>query len=256
MSAPSPVLTERRGDVLVVTLNRPEVRNAVNAAMAAGVADALETLDGDPELRAGVLGGAGRSFCAGMDLAAFVAGERPFHPQRGFAGIAEQPPRKPLIAAVEGFAVAGGFEIVLACDLVVAAAGSRLGIPETKRGLVAAGGGLLRLPRRLPYNVVMELALTGDPMEAERLHALGLVNRVAAPGAALDEALALAAAISANGPLAVNASKEVLGAQFAWPEEERWARQRELSSPVLESEDAVEGARAFTEKRAPVWRGR
>jgi enoyl-CoA hydratase len=250
------VLTERRGDVLVVTLNRPRVRNAVNAAVAAGVGDAMDLLDASPELRAGVLTGAGGSFCSGMDLKAFVEGERPFHPRRGFAGIAEVPSRKPLIAAVEGFAMAGGFEIALACDLLVAAAGARFGIPEVKRGLVAAGGGLLRLPRRLPHNIVMELALAGDPLPAERLHALGLANRVTATGEAVRTALELAAAITVNGPLALAATKEIVEAQYDWGGEEAWQRQAAIAGPIMDSEDAREGARAFKEKRAPAWTGR
>src|SRR5438309_9460952 len=184
-----PVLAERRGGVLLITLNRPEVRNAVNAALAAGVAGALDELDGDEGLSVGVLTGAGGFFSAGMDLGAFVKGESPWFGDRGFAGIAQRSARKPLIAAIEGFAVAGGMEIALACDLIVAAKGAKLGIPEAKRSLVAAGGALLRLPRRMPYHVVMELALTGDFLPAERLHEFGLVNRIAEPGGGVEVAL-------------------------------------------------------------------
>src|SRR5213078_4281521 len=165
----APVLTEERDGVLLVTLNRPEQRNAVNLAVAEGIAAALERLDGDPELRVGVLAGAGKGFCAGMDLKAFVAGEHPHAGGRGFAGIVQRPPAKPLIAAVEGFAVAGGFEIALACDLIVAGRDAKLGIPEVKRSLVAAGGALMRLPRVMPFNLAMELALTGEPISAERM---------------------------------------------------------------------------------------
>src|SRR6201995_5790774 len=175
------VLTEKRGNVLLITLNRPEVRNAVNAALAEGVGKALDELDAGPELSVGVLTGAGGFFCAGMDLGAFVKGESPWYGDRGFAGIAQRAAEKPLIAAIEGFAVAGGMEIALACDLIVAAQGAKMGIPEAKRSLVAAGGALLRLPRRMPYHVVMELALTGDPFPAERFHELGLVNRLPEP---------------------------------------------------------------------------
>jgi enoyl-CoA hydratase len=250
------VLTERRGTVLLITLNRPEVRNAVNAAVAEGIAGALDELDADPELTVGILTGTGGFFCAGMDLGAFVKGESPWFGDRGFAGIAQRGARKPLIAAIEGFAVAGGFEVALACDLIVAAEGAKLGIPEAKRSLVAAGGALLRLPRRMPYHVVMELALTGDAMPAERFHAFGVVNRLAAPGSAVDVALELAAAIARNGPLALAASKAVIEQQFDWSSEEMWARQGELSGPVFASEDAKEGASAFKEKREPVWRGR
>src|SRR5919197_3177710 len=198
----SAVLTERRDGVLLITLNRPDARNAVNLALAEGVAAALDDLDASDDVAVGVLTGAGKGFCAGMDLKAFVAGERPWAGDRGFAGIAQRAADKPLIAAIEGFAVAGGLEVALACDLLVAARGAKLGIPEVKRSLVAAGGALRQLPRRIPYGIAMELALTGDPITAERAHELGLVNRLAEPGAALDGALELAAAISRNGPLA------------------------------------------------------
>ncbi len=255
-SAAPAVLTERRGSVLLITLNRPEVRNAVNAAVAEGIGGALDELDADDALTVGILTGTGGFFCAGMDLGAFVKGESPWFGDRGFAGIAQRGARKPLIAAIEGFAVAGGFEVAIACDLLVAAKGAKLGIPEAKRSLVAAGGALLRLPRRMPYHLVMELALTGDPMPAERFHELGVVNRLAEPGAAVDVALELAAAIARNGPLAVAASKAVIEQQYDWSTEEMWARQGELSGPVFASEDAKEGASAFKEKREAVWRGR
>jgi enoyl-CoA hydratase len=250
------VLTERRGNVLVITLNRPEVRNAVNAALAAGVGQALDELDADDELRLGILTGAGGFFCAGMDLGAFVKGESPYHEGRGFAGITQRASEKPLIAAVEGFAVAGGLEIALSCDLLVAAKGAKMGIPEAKRSLVAAGGALLRLPRRMPYHAVMELALSGDLWPAERFHELGVVNRLVEPGTALDEALALAAALSKNGPLALMASKKVLQEQFDWTAEDMWQKQADIVGPVMTSEDAKEGATAFKEKRDPVWKGR
>src|SRR5438445_9745917 len=206
--ATEPVLTERRGNVLLITLNRPEVRNAVNAALAAGVAGAVDELDADDAVSVGVLTGAGGFFCAGMDLGAFVKGESPWFGDRGFAGIAQRASRKPLIAAIEGFAVAGGMEIALACDLIVAARGAKMGIPEVTRSLVAACGALLRLPRRMPYPVVMELALTGDPIPAERFAELGLVNRVTEPGGAVEAALELAGRLAKHGPLALNASKQ------------------------------------------------
>jgi len=252
----APVLTERRGRVLIVTINRPDQRNAVNAAVAQGIATALEDLDADEGLSVGVLTGAGKGFCAGMDLKAFVAGERPHVEGRGFAGITERSADKPLIAAIEGFAVAGGLEVALACDLIVAARGARLGIPEVKRSLVAAGGALLRLPRALPRNVANELALTGDPIEAERAHELGLVNRLAEPGQALDTALQLAEAIAANGPLALAATKRVLVEAADWPDAEFFERQRPIIDPVFNSEDAREGATAFSERREPVWKAR
>jgi enoyl-CoA hydratase len=252
----SAVLTDRRGRVLVITLNRPDQRNAINAAMAQGIAAALDQLDADPELVIGVLTGAGKGFCAGMDLKAFVAGESPHVGDRGFAGITRRAAAKPLIAAVEGFAVAGGLEVALACDLLVAARGVRLGIPEVKRSLVASGGALLRLPRTLPRKVAMELALTGELIEAERAHALGLVNRLTEPGQALQTGLDLAAQIADNGPLALAATKRILTESADWPEAEFFTRQAEIADPVSASEDAREGATAFAEKRPPMWKGR
>ncbi|HEV7938937.1 MAG TPA: crotonase/enoyl-CoA hydratase family protein [Solirubrobacteraceae bacterium] len=251
-----PVLTEWRDGVLLITLNRPEARNAVNLPLAEGLAAALDELDGEASLSVAVLTGAGKGFCAGMDLKAFVTGERPWVGDRGFAGIVRRASAKPLIAAVEGFAVAGGLEVALACDLIVAARGAKLGIPEVKRSLVAAGGALLRLPRRLPYHVAMELALTGDPIVAERAQELGLVNRLAEPGSAVEVALALAGDIAANAPLALTASKRILQEQWDWPSSEMWERQGAISDPVFVSEDAREGATAFAEKRPPVWQGR
>lgn len=256
MSDEQAVLTERRERVLQITINRPEQRNAVNAAVAQGIAAALDELDGDPDLSLGVLTGAGKGFCAGMDLKAFVTGERPYAGDRGFAGITQRASVKPLIAAIEGFAVAGGLEIALSCDLIVASRGARLGIPEVKRSLVAAGGALLRLPRVLPRGVAMELALTGDPIDAERGYELGLVNRLVDPGQAVASALELAATIAANGPLALAATKRILLEAVDWPDSEFFARQGEIVEPVMSSEDAREGATAFAEKRAPVWRGR
>ncbi len=256
MSAEPPILTERRDRVLVITLNRPDQRNAVNAAVAEGIAGALDRLDGDRELTVGVLTGAGKGFCAGMDLKAFVEGEVPHAGDRGFAGITRRSANKPLIAAVEGFAVAGGLEVALACDMLVAARGARLGIPEVKRSLVAAAGALLRLPQMLPRNLATELALTGEPISAERGYELGLVNRLAAPGRALAAALELADAIAANGPLALAATKRILAESPDWSENEFWERQGEIVGPVMASEDAREGARAFTEKRPPRWQGR
>jgi enoyl-CoA hydratase len=250
-----PVIAERRGNVLLITLNRPEVRNAVNAALAAGVAGALEELDGDETLSVGVLTGAGGFFCAGMDLGAFVKGESPWFGDRGFAGIAQRASRKPLIAAIEGFAVAGGMEIALACDLIVAAKGAKLGIPEATRSLVAAGGALLRLPRRMPYHVVMELALTGELLPAERFADFGVVNHLAEPGEAVAGALELAGRVAASGPLALIASKRILQEQFDWSAAEMWEKQGAISGPVFTSEDANEGASAFKEKRDPIWQG-
>lgn len=250
------VLTERRERILVITINRPDQRNAVNAAVATGIAAALDELDQESSLSIGVLTGEGKGFSAGMDLKAFVAGERAYVGDRGFAGITQRAADKPLIAAIEGFAVAGGLEIALACDLIVAARGARLGIPEVKRSLIAAAGALLRLPRVLPRNVAIELALTGDPIDAERGLELGLVNRLAERGQALQTALELAETIAANGPLALAATKRILNESVDWPESEFFSRQGEIAGPVMGSEDAREGARAFAEKRAPAWKGR
>jgi enoyl-CoA hydratase len=255
MSDNQAVLTERRDRILLITINRPDQRNAVNAAVAQGIAHALDELDGDPELSVGVLTGAGKGFSAGMDLKAFVAGERPYAGDRGFAGITQRASSKPLIAAVEGFAVAGGLEIALSCDLIIAAFGARLGVPEVKRSLVAAAGALLRLPRLLPRTIAMEMALTGEPMDAQRAFDLGLVNRLAEPGHAVDEAMQLAETIAANGPLALAATKRIMTESVDWPESEFFARQGEIAGPVMASEDAREGATAFAEKRPPVWKG-
>ena len=252
----SDVLTERRDGVLVIRINRPDARNAVNGGVAEGIAAALDELDSDDELRIGVLTGEGGYFSAGMDLKAFVKGESPYAADRGFAGITQRASRKPLIAAVEGFALAGGFEVALSCDLIVASREARFGIPEVKRSLVAAGGALLRLPKRIPYHVAMELALTGEPIGAERAAELGIVNRLAGPGQALDAALELAQAITKNAPLALIASKEIIQRSLDWTEAEAWAKQGEISGPVFGSEDAREGATAFAEKRDPVWRGK
>lgn len=250
------MLTERRGKTLLITLNRPQARNAVNLSLAEGLAAALDALDEHPGLVVGVLTGAGKGFCAGMDLKAFVSGQRPWVGDRGFAGIVRRGPQKPLIAAIEGFALAGGLEVALACDLIVAAKGARLGIPEVKRGLVAAGGGLLRLPRRIPYHLAMELALTGEPISAQRGCELGLVNRLADEGAAVAVALELAEQIATAAPLSLIASKRIVESQHDWDAQEMWERQDQISGPVFLSEDAIEGSKAFAEKRPPAWQGR
>lgn len=256
MSDEQAVLTERRDEVLVVTLNRPQARNAVNGAVAEGVAAAMEELDSDVDLRTGILTGAEGTFCSGMDLKAFLAGEVPYAADRGFAGICSRPPEKPVIAAVEGYALAGGFEVALACDLIVASEEARFGIPEVKRSLVAAAGALIRLPKRIPYHQAMELALTGEPIPAQRAAELGLVNRLVPAGQALDAALELAEAIARNGPLALIASKKVVRSTHDWPETEAWEEQGKIAGPVMASEDAREGAAAFAEKRDPVWKGK
>jgi enoyl-CoA hydratase len=250
------VLTERDGAILVITLNRPEARNAVNGALARGLAAAVDELDGDPALAVGVLTGAGGSFCSGMDLKGFLTGDIPVVEGRGFAGMTVVPPDKPMIAAVEGYALAGGCEITLACDLIVAARDARFGLPETKRSLVAGAGGLFRLPQRIPRAIAMEYALTGEFFSAEDAHAWGMVNRLTEKGAALAGALELARKITESGPLAVRATKKIVRDGGDWPAEDRWARQEALMRPVMTSADAREGATAFAEKRAPVWSGK
>ncbi len=250
------VLTSAEDGVLIVTLNRPEAKNAANKALAEGVAAAMDELDGNDELRCAVLTGAGGTFCSGMDLKAFVTGETPNVPGRGFAGLTEASPKKPLIAAVEGYALAGGLELAISCDMIVAADNSMFGIPEAKRGLAAAAGGLVKLPRQIPTRVAMELALTGDFITSQRAYELGLINAVVPAGTALDAAKELAAKIAANGPLAVASSKAVIQQQSDWSQDEMFAKQGEIVMPVFTSEDAIEGATAFAEKRAPNWKGK
>jgi enoyl-CoA hydratase len=259
MPGSHPILTHADDGLFVITLNRPEVRNAVNGALARGMRDALVRFDADPALRVAIVTGTGGQFCAGMDLKALAAGENVIEEVVpagfGFGGIAEADIAKPVIAAIEGFAVAGGLEIALACDLIVAAEDARFGISEVKRGLAAGGGALLRLPRQMPYRVAMELALTGDTVTAESLRQFGLINRVVARGQALAEATALARTIVDNSPLGVAASKAIIAKSQDWPATEMFRRQDELLAPVLTSGDAIEGARAFAEKRKPIWRG-
>jgi enoyl-CoA hydratase len=250
------VLTEERDGVLVITINRPEARNAINGDVARGIAAALDRLDGQDDLRVGVLTGRGGFFSSGMDLKGFLAGDVPIVEGRGLGGLTEAPPRKPLIAAVEGYAVAGGFELVLACDMVVAAETARFGVPEVKRALVAAAGAALHLPRRIPQAIALEMLLTGEPIEAQRAATLGLVNRVVPEGTAVDAAVELAHAVAANGPLAVAVTKQIARSASYWGWDEGWRKQSELMGSVFMSEDAQEGARAFAEKRDPVWKGR
>jgi enoyl-CoA hydratase/carnithine racemase len=252
-----PVTFDVRDGVAVVTLDRPEVRNAIDRATAEAISATLDELDARDDVVVGVLTGAGGVFSAGMDLKAFSASrERPISETRGAFGICGQPPEKPLIAAVEGRALGGGLEIALACDCIVAAEDAAFGLPEVKRGLVAAAGGAVRLPQRIPRNVAMELIITGAPIGAQRARELGLVNRLAAPGEALTVALALAAEVAPNAPLAVRTSTRIVRESAVWPDAELFERQRPLVDAVRSSADAGEGARAFVEKRAPVWQGR
>lgn len=254
MAAPS-VTTEANGAILVITINRPDARNAVDSTVAAGVAEALEKLDGDGALKVGVLTGAGKGFSAGMDLKAFVSGGLPVAGDRGFAGIVQRSCRKPLVAAVEGFALAGGLEIALACDLIVAGKSARLGIPEVGVGLFAGAGALLRLPRRVGLGNSMRLALTGQPIDAEEARRIGLVDVVVEGGQALAAAIELARTIAKNAPLGVAASKQVLVEGFTKPEDEFWKWQQAILQKVFTSKDAIEGATAFAEKRPPNWKG-
>ena len=241
--------------VQVISINRPQVRNAINRAVSEAVAAAVDELDERTDLTLGIITGTGGNFCTGMDLKAFLAGELVALPGRGLAGFIQRPPRKPMIAAVEGWAVAGGFEIALACDLIVAARDARFGLPEVRRGLVAAAGGLLRLPRRIPPAIAKQLALTGEPLSAADASRLGLVNELTEPGQALDGALDLARRITPNGPLAVQTTKQILDQALDWTVAEGFSRQEPMVAQILASADAREGAAAFAEKRPPAWTG-
>jgi len=247
----SEVRTERIGSTLLITIDRPQARNAVNAAVAAGLAAALDELESDPTLRAGVLTGAENTFSAGMDLKAALKGESPEIPGRGFGGLTEAELSKPLIAAVEGFAMGGGFELALGCDLIVAGEDARFGLPEVKRGLIAAGGGVIRLPKRIPHHLAMEFLLTGEPVTGRRAGELGLVNRVTPNGDAAAVALQLAEKLAENAPLALAAVKKIVRGSEA----EAFAVQREETKKLMQSADVREGMTAFAERRAPKWTG-
>ncbi len=250
------VLRERRGHVEILTINRPDARNAINRATAIALGDALDACESDDDVWVVVLTGAGdKAFSAGMDLKAFAQGEFPITDQ-GFGGITQRDFSKPLIAAANGAALAGGFEILISCDMVVAADHAKFGIPEASRGLVAGAGGLIRLPKRIPLAVAYEMALTADPIDAQRAYELGLVNRVVPGDRVLDEALALAERIAKNAPLAVRTSKDVMKRARELSEEESWTLNTEAFGMIGRSADALEGAIAFAEKREPQWQGK
>jgi enoyl-CoA hydratase len=249
------ILTDVTDGVAVITINRPEARNAVNGAVARGIAAAVDEFDNRSDVSVLILTGAGANFSSGMDLKGFLSGDAPIAEGRGFGGIVERPPAKPVIAAVEGYALAGGFELVLACDLIVASEEAKFGLPEVKRGLVAGAGGLLRLPSRVPYHLAMEIALTGEHFSAARLADAGLVSKLVPAGEALSAAKELAARVAQNAPLALAASKRVIVESSDWSADEAFAKQTEVIRPIFGSKDSIEGAMAFAEKRPPVWKG-
>ncbi|TEA80089.1 crotonase/enoyl-CoA hydratase family protein [Allopusillimonas ginsengisoli] len=251
------VQTEVKEGVLIITLNRPQAKNAINYETAQALLAVFEEFDARDDIVLGILTGADGTFCSGMDLKAFAqSGQRPYAGDRGFAGLCEKPPAKPLIAAVEGYALAGGFEMALSCDLIVAASNAKFGLPEVKRGIVAGAGGMMRLPSRIPYHLAMEAILTGEMFTAERANSFGLINRLVEPGQALDAALELARIVAANGPLAVRTAKSIVTQSRDWRQADMFDLQRPRVAHIFTSADAKEGATAFAEKRKPVWTGK
>jgi enoyl-CoA hydratase len=253
------VLRERRGHVEILTINRPEARNAINGAVSLAMSGFMDELTEDPDCWVVVITGSGdKAFSAGMDLKAFSSGEGGsiMGASGGFGGLTQRDFPKPLIAAVNGSALAGGFEIMLSCDLVVAAEHATFGIPEAKRGLVAGAGGLIRMPKRLPIAIALELAMTGDAIDAARAFELGLVNRVVPSSVVVEEAVSLADRIAANAPLAVRYSKSVMKQAGEVSEAEGWKINAEAVRVVFSSADAMEGPVAFAEKRPPNWQGK
>ncbi len=255
MSEAAEVLTVVEDGILIVTINRTEAKNAMNKAAAEGICAAMDRLEAEDDLRCAILTGAGGTFCSGMDLKGFLRGETPSIPGRGFGGLSQWTPKKPVIAAVDGYALAGGMELALSCDLIVANTGAKFGIPEAKRGLAAAAGGLIKLPRQIPPRIAMELALTGDFIDAQRAYALGFINRIV-DGPAIEGAKELARRVAENGPLALIASKAIIRESHEWTEAEMWDKQNAHTMPVFTSADAREGAAAFAEKRKPNWQGK
>jgi enoyl-CoA hydratase len=250
------VQTEEQDGVLIITIDRPKARNAVDGATARALTDAFDQLDSRDDLLVGVLTGTGGAFSAGMDLKAYARGDTPIIPGRGFAGLTRTQLRTPLIAAVEGWALGGGTEMALACDLIVAAQDATFGLTEVTFGLVPPEGGIVRLPERIPRNIALEILLTGDPLPAERAQQLGLVNHITPPGQALDKAVELAHRIARNAPLSIAAVKRAVNERTAYGDQDAFRQQDQVVAPVLASHDAQEGAHAFAEKRSPHWEGR
>ena len=241
MSDTQEVIIDIENGVMTITMNRPEAKNAMNKSMAEGMSAAFDQFEADSDIRVAILTGNGGTFCSGMDLKGFLKGESPSVKDRGFGGLSHYVPAKPLIAATEGYALAGGFELVLSCDMVVASRATKFGLPEVKRSLVAGAGGVFRLPQQIPERIAMEMVMTGDHYSAERMYECGLVNALTDEGKALEGAKELAARIAINGPLATAASKKIMKEYKTWPHDEIWARQQEIMNPVFASDDAREG---------------